>query len=521
MSTGDDWIGALDRSAAPARDTAQEDIRQAVGRAWAGDSEWTERVSGRQRVALALGVAAALLAVVVAIVVAGARNDDDFVVTTTPTTVTPGTTTLVITPTVSTIAAPLLHPSTNVTTPTTTTRSPATTVSVTERAAPVATTGPPPSNARFGSWTRLPQAPLAPRGSHTAIWTGTEVIVWGGISANGGWTEFADGAAFDPVAGTWRTIAPAPIAGRGGHTAVWTGTEMLVWGGIVDGGCGTASSDGAAYDPLADAWRVLPTGGMGRDFHTAVWTGTEMLVVGGVASGGEPVPGTGLCNPPAQPQVALDDVAYDPATDTWRAIAPRPWQGTVLDSATAWDGTRLLLWSGRDALDVSSEPWTRRGYAYDPAVDQWIELAPAPLSPRSDANSVWTGRELIVAGGQDAVGLTADGAAYDPESDSWRPVAPMPDGWTSANTVWTGDVMLLVGGFGRGASAAAAYDPATDTWTVLPTPPFEGCDPLICSRYDAPLVWTGDSAVVWGGYQEVSNGEGGDPSWNADGAVLR
>ena len=53
------------------------------------------------------------------------------------------------------------------------------------------------------------------------------------------------------------TAAGAPAA-RAGHTAVWTGAEMLVWGGNSDpsslGGDKTALADGARYSPATDSW---------------------------------------------------------------------------------------------------------------------------------------------------------------------------------------------------------------------------------------------------------------------------
>ena len=33
-------------------------------------------------------------------------------------------------------------------------------------------------------WTRLPRAPIAPRSEYAAVWTGKEMIVWGGYSGN-------------------------------------------------------------------------------------------------------------------------------------------------------------------------------------------------------------------------------------------------------------------------------------------------------------------------------------------------
>ena len=60
------------------------------------------------------------------------------------------------------------------------------------------------------------------------VWTGTELIVWGGF-ADDTLSESQEGAAFDPAAGTWRQIAPPPDGVRAG-VVLWTGTEMLVFG---------------------------------------------------------------------------------------------------------------------------------------------------------------------------------------------------------------------------------------------------------------------------------------------------
>jgi hypothetical protein len=66
---------------------------------------------------------------------------------------------------------------------------------------------------------------------------------------------------------------------------VWTGTEMIVWGGITfDGGLnGDALGDGARYDPSTDTWRTMSTIGSptARFRAGAVWTGIELLIWGG------------------------------------------------------------------------------------------------------------------------------------------------------------------------------------------------------------------------------------------------
>ncbi len=67
----------------------------------------------------------------------------------------------------------------------------------------------------------------------------------------------------------------------------------------------------------------------------------------------------------------------------------------------------------------------------------WRELPTPPLSPRANAQSVWSGREVIVLGGETrpcppsadcaivSDGLR-DGAAYDPGTNSWRAIPPAP-----------------------------------------------------------------------------------------------
>jgi hypothetical protein len=53
------------------------------------------------------------------------------------------------------------------------------------------------------------------------------MIIWGGISADN------SGGRYTPSTDSWTatSIANAPSA-RFRHTAVWTGSEMIVWGGI-------------------------------------------------------------------------------------------------------------------------------------------------------------------------------------------------------------------------------------------------------------------------------------------------
>src|SRR5262249_12485535 len=131
-------------------------------------------------------------------------------------------------------------------------------------------------------------APTA-RHLHTAVWTGSEVLVWGGDDGDYNFPRYMnDGARYDPAHDAWRTISPGPApAARRVHTAVWTGSEMIVWGGIDwPLRSPTAPGTGGRYDPASSTWTPTTTSGApsARALHTAVWTGVEMIVWGGVLS---------------------------------------------------------------------------------------------------------------------------------------------------------------------------------------------------------------------------------------------
>ncbi|RBQ19407.1 hypothetical protein DP939_15940 [Spongiactinospora rosea] len=152
----------------------------------------------------------------------------------------------------------------------------------------------------------LPEAGLVARGHHTAVWTGGKLIVWGG---DDGRRALGDGAVYDPARMTWTPLPPAPIRPRSHHAAVWTGKEMIVWGGTPEPAQGNAAplADGARYDPVTGTWRTIskaPVPSMPQEIravglpgHMVVARGNVILVYDTardrwrtvVLDGGEPV----------------------------------------------------------------------------------------------------------------------------------------------------------------------------------------------------------------------------------------
>jgi len=75
------------------------------------------------------------------------------------------------------------------------------------------------------------------------------------------------------IGDTWTpTDVIGPPDPRASHTAVWTGSEMIVWGGVdCTSGC-LYLNTGGRYDPSTDNWTATSTTNApeGRKDHTAV-----------------------------------------------------------------------------------------------------------------------------------------------------------------------------------------------------------------------------------------------------------
>ncbi len=331
--------------------------------------------------------------------------------------------------------------------------------------------------------TSLTGAPSG-RSGHTAIWTGTEMIVWGGSTLIiGGFTN--TGARYDPATDTWRPVsttnAPSP---RSNHTAIWTGTEMIIWGGI--GFLGPVNT-GARYDPATDTWRPMSTTNAPspRSNHTAIWTGTEMIVWGGSDS-------RGPLNTGAR---------YNPATDTWTPLTTTNAPSPRSNHTAIWTGTEMIIWGGAG----SGGTRTNTGGRYDPRTDSWRPTSTngAP-SPRSHHTAIWTGSVMVIWGGINNIDFFQNGGRYDPARDSWSPVstANAPDGRSQHTAVWTGGEMLVWGGTNlNGAqSSGGRYDPRANSWSSFtssnaPSP-----------RSGHTAIWTGAEMIIWGGIGPLNTG---------------
>ena len=281
-------------------------------------------------------------------------------------------------------------------------------------------------------------------------------MVWGG-SLQFGEEPFDNGFVFDPRADSWRELPPAPLSARSASAAVWTGREVLIWGGMGPKETGEGFGDGAAYDPAQDSWRMLPPAPLSPRVPfgaVAVWTGREMIVWGSTLR---------------QERVALDGAAYDPAQNTWRRIPEAPFglnEGAYwIDSMAVWTGQEMLVLGVlRDPNNGESPQDTTLIAAYDPEIDQWRRPPPPDLTPfAADLAAVWTGSELLAIDDYGRV------SAYDPDADAWHGRPAVPVEVAAPQAAFAGGQLFL-----ETFGSEATYDPGRGFWTdvseMIPPP---------------------------------------------------
>jgi hypothetical protein len=248
-------------------------------------------------------------------------------------------------------------------------------------------------------WTELPLPPEVRAGA-AHVWTGTKLIAWGGCAAEvqddceptadgfafdpatetwrelpeapitsseavGAWTGTEavflrfrderplDGAAYDPIGESWHRVPAAPIHGEYGAAEVWTGSELVIFGGGERNE--PSAANGVAYDPRAKAWRSIPEAPVGLNAISGMWTGREVLVFGSL-----------LDNRNRAATSTAVGAAYDPDRDRWRQLPPSGLSPQA--TSAAWVDDRMVAWD----YEVHSQE-------YDPKRNEWTSPMRMPF----------------------------------------------------------------------------------------------------------------------------------------------
>jgi N-acetylneuraminic acid mutarotase len=342
----------------------------------------------------------------------------------------------------------------------------------------------------------------------SAVWTGSQVIVYGGAALDNTQRQpLGNGYSYDPATDSW---APLKV-GRGtppkryGHIALWLGDKMLVWGGFTVRTNGTSyasewQNSGALYDPQTGDWTELHAKFgpatiaklpqvIDMPYQTAVWTGQDVIIYGGAPDASGVLPGG----------------VYTPSTNTW-ASAPLPSLNAPdgVEAHTAvWADDRMIVFGGIDADGNASAD----GAAYQGG--RWTKLPSRNATARFGHTAAWTGAQMVVFGGTEPNttagtgaglrGYLASAGVYSPAS-GWTAVRSDTFGLprTGHTMIWDGSEVLVFGGstqkVGIPFGSVLAYNPQSASWRVVET---RGSAALARSTHAA--VWTGAGMVVFGG----------------------
>ena len=281
------------------------------------------------------------------------------------------------------------------------------------------------SAAHAQKWSRAAPFPEASEELYGIAANG-KLYVFGGLAP--GWKPKALVYEYDPDGDTWTKKKNMPLPSHHVALAEMNG-KIYVMGGFKypdAGKPGWQPIDNAwEYDPAADSWKALAPLPTKRGSPNAVVHGGKIYVIGGASMH------PGSKEPyvhPARPHRALGtNEVYDPATNSWEARQPMP---TARNHAAAgMVNNKIYVIAGR----VGNAFITRASNVgiveeYDPATDQWGALKASMPNPRSaSAWGTFKGK-IYVAGGEER------------SSGPWQ----------------------------RTFRAVEAYDPATNRWAILP-----------------------------------------------------
>lgn len=293
----------------------------------------------------------------------------------------------------------------------------------------------------------------------------------------------AFGQVLDIDAGTWTSLPTPTTFAHEGQAAAWVNDTLVVWGG--QSADGEASAAGATWTPgpvdappdhgetATGEWVPMADGPLPPVSDPLAFTvGDEALLLGG----GPACPASADCGPPSW-DGSTAAAAYDPATDSWRSIAPLPHtldeaRGVVLDG-------RLYLWGWYWCQDesVCGDGYVDEFWSYDVDDDAWSTLTPPPDgtvdTERDQTSGLTTDGRRVIAFASSRTDDVPD-VAYDPEADSWSslPLDPLRPG--------TGRALVGVGGDlyvfstlpdSPFRTSAAVLRTGTDAWQRLADSP--------------------------------------------------
>jgi N-acetylneuraminic acid mutarotase len=253
---------------------------------------------------------------------------------------------------------------------------------------------------------------------------------------------------YDPVSDRWSRKKPIAFAAH--HIAFSTlGDKIYAFGGFSLPASGPAAwvpTDNAwEYEPATDSWKQLAPMPTRRGAASAAAINGKIYVVGGTALS----PGITALNPHSAQAVLSTVEEYDPANNTWRVCAPMPTPRNHLVVA-AVEKTIYAIGGRIGSVFIPASNNLDLVEPYDPVADRWG--APLERMPTARSGMAWGvhGAHIYVAGGEfQSRGLfeTFNAVeAFDTSAGRWIAIPPMANPRHGAAGGVIGDRFFVSGG---------------------------------------------------------------------------
>jgi N-acetylneuraminic acid mutarotase len=251
-------------------------------------------------------------------------------------------------------------------------------------------------------WTKKATIPVPVHHQAQAAYNG-KLYIFGGctraITGEGGSTNVWE---FDPVANTYKAMAPLPVK-RCSAIAETVGNKIYVIGGLEpmeDGKDTRVTGRNEMFDPVANTWTERSPMPTSRDHAFSGMVNGKIYVIGGRIGAG---------NIPITTNIDIVE-EYDPAINKWSGLKNRMPTARSGGGAATYQGKIYV--GGGELQNRQVSAAFRALERYDVATDTW-EILPSMPSSRHGNAMGFIGNKLYVVSGKQEGGGANDMAGTD------------------------------------------------------------------------------------------------------------
>ena len=333
-------------------------------------------------------------------------------------------------------------------------------------------------------WHAVSDGPLSTREYATSVWTGKDVLVFGGdrypCAPNAKCAAptdppLSDGAAYNPQTNKWRKIAKAPLpVPHASAVAVGRYVYALVEPDYNLQTFAVQTQTFVRYDTVANRWATLAR--PKSEFAN--------LTLAGI--GGKVIAYQGAKN-----KAGDRDFVWDAAAKTWRLLPADPKGPFEARVFVDVDGDAVVLGTKPGTPAAAGKPVPTIASRHELGSAGWKHHAASKIA--ADSPQWWGSDGLAVNATAGTSGAYTLGGTFDPSSGTWgtlpkRPSIPASD-QPGVDFAWA-----QAGGGGTVVAGRFAFDTSTRTWRRV-----YALSGLRGYLQGPSVTWAGDRMFVWGG----------------------